>query len=113
MEAERQRAIASVRLMGGTQDEIDATIDALNEYYDALRDSTSEKAMIAKTKDMVSQIGGAISALQETWTCSALSTTNALLSEAGEAALGHRSQEDTAEKQTKELELAQQTRMIA
>ena len=35
-------------------------IDAINDY-DALEDSTSEKAMIAKTKDMVNQIGGALS----------------------------------------------------
>ncbi|NCC66280.1 MAG: hypothetical protein EOM15_16705, partial [Spirochaetia bacterium] len=114
MEAERQRAIASVRLMGGVQEEIDATIDKLNEYYDALRDSTSEKSMIAKTKDMVNQIGGAISSLAgslESLFSAIYDQRMAELEAEEQAALEAAGvQEDTAEETAqKELELAQQT----
>ena len=67
MEAERARALAAASEAGTTKgvdpDDIQASIDAINAYYDALEDSTSEKAMIAKTKDMVNQIGGALSSL--------------------------------------------------
>ena len=54
MEAERARALAAASEAGTTKgvdpDDIQASIDAINAYYDALEDSTSEKAMIAKTK---------------------------------------------------------------
>ena len=104
----------SVLATRGTTEAMQANIDAINAYYAALKDSTSEKAMIAKTKDMVNQIGSALSSLAgslESLFSAIYDQRIAELEATEEAALKAAGvQEDTAQEAAqKELDLAQQT----
>ena len=58
IEIQRKRAIAAALSSGASAREINASIDAINEYYDALEETTAEDAAIAKTKKMASDIKG-------------------------------------------------------
>jgi len=114
MEAERKRAVLSVLATGGTTEAMQANVDAINAYYAALKDSTSEKAMIAKTKDMVNQIGGALSSLAgslESLFGAIYDQRLAELEATEQAALKAAGvQEDTAQEAAqKELDIAQET----
>ena len=51
IEIERKRAIAAALASGASARDINKNIDAINEYYDALEETTAEDA-IAKTKKM-------------------------------------------------------------
>lgn len=113
IEAERKRAVMATLSMGGTTEAIQANVDAINEYYAALKDSTSEKAMIAKTKAMVSQIGSTIGSLAgslESLFSAIYDNRMAELEEEEQAALRLAGvMEDTAlEAAEKELEAAQE-----
>lgn len=114
MESERKRAVLAVLATRGTTEAMQENIDAINAYYAALKDSTSEKAMIAKTKDMVNQIGSALSSLAgslESLFSAIYDQRIAELEATEEAALKAAGvQEDTAQEAAqKELDLAQQT----
>jgi myosin heavy subunit len=58
IEIERKRAIAAALASGASARVINENIDAINEYYDALKETTAEDAAIAKTKKMASDIKG-------------------------------------------------------
>ena len=58
IEIERKRAIAAALASGASARDINKNIDAINEYYDALKETTAEDAAIAKTKKMASDIKG-------------------------------------------------------
>jgi len=56
IEIQRRRAIAAALASGASARVINENIDAINEYYDALEETTAEDAAIAKTKKMAQDI---------------------------------------------------------
>lgn len=58
IELQRRRAIAAAEASGASADAIALNVEAINEYYDALRDTEPEKDAVEKTKKMASEIKG-------------------------------------------------------